>query len=85
MQYHHISAPCRRTFTPEALVTILYATDETADTIVAAVVAHTHARRPRRIPIKLVVIAQRYTPAILEAQVRHSRNFACPPNRAQMA
>jgi hypothetical protein len=51
-------------------VSILYATDETADTVVAAVVAHTHARRPRRIPIKLIVICQRYTPAILEAQVR---------------
>jgi hypothetical protein len=66
----------RRTFTPEALVSILYATDETADTIVAAVMAHTHARRPRRIPIKLIVIAQTYTPQILAAQARVAKLIA---------
>lgn len=51
-------------------MSILYATDETADTIVAAVMSHTHARRPRRIPIKLIVIAQTYTPDVLDAQAR---------------
>ena len=56
-------------------MSILYATDETADTIVAAIIAHTHARRPRRIPIKLIVIAQRYTPSVVEAQVR--ARFCC--------
>jgi hypothetical protein len=38
--------------------------------------AHTHARRPRRIPIKLIVIAQRYTSEVVAAQERVAKLVA---------